>query len=56
MPVVYFSSASAIVWSQSRTGRVVTNAVRSPVRPATRGRQGVSIASVSVIAGRIVVS
>jgi hypothetical protein len=36
--------------------RVVTNAVRSPVRPATRWRLVVSSASTSVMARRIVVS
>jgi hypothetical protein len=39
----------------ARHGRVVTTAVRSPVRPATRWMRVVSSTSVSVIAGRIVV-
>ena len=38
------------------TGRVVTHAVRSPVRPATLWIRVVSIASARVIAGRMVVS
>jgi hypothetical protein len=33
---------SEIVWCGARQGRVVTNAVRSPVRPATRGMRVVS--------------
>jgi hypothetical protein len=37
-------------------GRVVTHAVWSPVRPATRWIRVVSIASARVIAGRMVVS
>jgi len=37
-------------------GRVVTNAVRSPVRPATRWIRVVSMASARVIAGRMAVS
>jgi hypothetical protein len=37
------------------TGRVVTAAVRRPVRPATRGRRVVSRAPAGVISGRIVV-
>jgi hypothetical protein len=40
----------------ARNGRVVTSAVRSPVRPATRWRLVVSSASTSVMARRIVVS
>jgi hypothetical protein len=39
-----------------RNGRVVTNAVRAPVRPATRWMRVVSMASARVIAGRMVVS
>ena len=35
--------------------RVVTNAVRSPVRPATRWMRVVSMALAKVIAGRVVV-
>jgi hypothetical protein len=37
-------------------GRVVTKAVRSPVRPATRGRHVVSMASAKVMAGRMVMT
>ena len=48
--------ASAMVWWRARHGRGVTNAVRSPVRPATRWIRVVSIASARVIAGRMVVS
>jgi hypothetical protein len=48
--------ASEMVWWGARHGRVVTNAVRSPVRPATRWIRVVSRASARVIAGRIVVS
>src|SRR5882724_2177347 len=40
----------------ARHGRVVTNAVRSPVRPATRWMRMVSRASPRVMAGRMVVS
>ena len=50
------SPASEMVWWGARHGRVVTNAVRSPVRPATRWIRVVSRASARVIAGRIVVS
>ena len=39
-----------------RSGRLVTNAVRSPVRPATLWMRVVSMASARVIAGRMVVS
>jgi transposase len=39
-----------------RSRRLVTNAVRSPVRPATLWIRVVSIASARVIAGRMVVS
>ena len=39
-----------------RNGRVVTNTVRSPVRPTRLWIRAVSIASARVIAGRIVVS
>ena len=39
-----------------RHGRVVTTAVRSPVRPATRWMRVVSRASARVMAGKIVVS
>src|SRR5262245_27793081 len=38
----------------ARHGRVVTHAVRSPVRPATRWMRVVSMASARVIAGRMV--
>ena len=38
----------------ARHGRVVTNAVRSPARPATRGKRVVSRASARLIAGTIV--
>jgi hypothetical protein len=37
-------------------GRVVTNAVRSPVRPATLWMRVVSMASARVIAGKMVLS
>jgi hypothetical protein len=47
---------SEIVWCGVRNGRVVINAVRRPVRPATRWMRVVSIASARVIAGKIVVS
>ena len=50
------SPASEMVWWGARNGRVVTNAVRSPVRPATRWIRVVSMASARVIAGRMVVS
>jgi hypothetical protein len=40
----------------ARKGRVVTEAVRAPVRPATRWMRVVSRASGSVMAGRMVVS
>jgi hypothetical protein len=50
------SPASEIVWWGARNGRVVTNAVRSPVSPATRWMRVVSIASGRGIAGSIVVS
>jgi hypothetical protein len=39
-----------------RNGRVVTKAVRSPVRPATRWMRLASMASARVMAGRMVVS
>jgi hypothetical protein len=39
----------------TRHGRVVTNAVRSPVRPATRWMWVISIGSAKVMAGRRVV-
>jgi hypothetical protein len=45
-----------MVWWGARHGRVVTNAVRSPVRPATLWIRVVSMASARVIAGRRVVS
>jgi hypothetical protein len=38
----------------ARHGRVVTKAVRSPVRPATRWMRVVSMALARVIAGRMV--
>jgi hypothetical protein len=41
---------------RARHGRVVTSAVRSPVRPATLWMRVVSMASARVIAGRMVVS
>jgi hypothetical protein len=50
------SPASKIVWRGARHRRVVTNAVRSPVRPATWWICVVSMASASVIAGSMVVS
>ena len=40
----------------ARNGRVVTKAVRSPVRPATLWMRVVSMASARVMAGRMVVS
>jgi hypothetical protein len=40
----------------ARNDRVVTKAVRSPVRPATLWMRVVSMASTSVIAGRMGVS
>jgi hypothetical protein len=40
----------------ARHGRVVTHAVRAPVRPATLWMRVVSMASARVIAGRMVVS
>ncbi|HSF32473.1 MAG TPA: hypothetical protein VLK82_18630 [Candidatus Tectomicrobia bacterium] len=40
----------------ARHGRGVTTAVREPVRPATRCMRMVSMASGSVISGKIVVS
>jgi hypothetical protein len=45
-----------IVYGGARHGRVVTNAVRAPVRPATRWRHVVSRASARLMAGRMVVS
>jgi hypothetical protein len=50
------SPASEMGWWGARHGRVVTTAVRSPVRPATRWIRVVSMASGRVIAGRMVVS
>jgi hypothetical protein len=50
------SPTSAMVWCGARNGRVMTQAVRSPVRPATRWMRVVSSASARVIAGRMVVS
>src|SRR4030095_4276879 len=44
--------ASEMVWWGARHGRVVTHAVRSPVRPATRWMHVVSTASGRRIAGR----
>jgi hypothetical protein len=49
------SPASEIVWWGARHGRVVTRAVRAPVRPATRWMRVVSKASARLIAGRGVV-
>jgi hypothetical protein len=48
--------ASEMGWWGARNGRVVTKAVRSPVSPATLWIRVVSMASASVIAGRMVVS
>ncbi len=45
-----------MVWWGARNGRVVTNAVRLPVRPATLWMRMVSMASAKVITGRMVVS
>jgi hypothetical protein len=50
------SPASEMVWWGARNGRVVTNAVRSPVRPATRWIRVVSTASARDIPGTMVVS
>jgi hypothetical protein len=50
------SPTAEIVWCGARQGRVVTHAVRSPVRPATRWMRVVSRASGRVMAGRMVVS
>jgi hypothetical protein len=50
------STTSNMVWWRARHGQVMTTAVRSPVRPATRWIRVVSIASARVIAGRMVVS
>jgi hypothetical protein len=47
---------SEMVWCGARHSRVVTRAVRSPVRPATRWRRVVSMASARVSAGKMVVS
>src|SRR5882724_13170554 len=49
------SPASDMVWWGARNGRVVTNAVRSPVRPATRWMRVISMASAKVMAGWMVV-
>jgi DNA invertase Pin-like site-specific DNA recombinase len=46
---------AAMVWCGARNGHVVTTAVRSPVRSATRGMRVVSRASATRIAGRMVV-
>src|SRR5262245_39819652 len=45
-----------MVWCGARNGRVVTKAVRSPVRPATLWIRMVSMVSARVIAGGMVVS
>jgi hypothetical protein len=45
-----------MVWSGARKGRIVTHAMRAPVRPATRGMRVVSMASARVMAGKMVVS
>jgi hypothetical protein len=50
------SPASEMGWWGARHGRVVTHAVRSPVRPATLWMRVVSMASAKVMAGRMVVS
>jgi hypothetical protein len=44
-----FRPASDMVWCGTRHGRVVTSAVRAPVRPATRPLQG----EVSMVPGRL---
>jgi hypothetical protein len=48
--------ASETGWCGAWHGRVVTRAVRSPVRPATQWRRVFSTVSARVIAGRMVVS
>src|SRR5262245_34936510 len=48
--------ASEMVWWGGRSGRIVINAVRSPVRPTTLRIRMVAMASARVIAGRMVVS
>jgi hypothetical protein len=48
--------ASERVWWGARNGRVVTKAVRSPVRPAPRWIRVISRASARVMAGKSVVS
>jgi hypothetical protein len=50
------SPASEMVWWGARHGRVVTHAVRSPVRPTTLWIRVVLMASARVIAGKMVVS
>ena len=50
------SPTSEKVWWGARNGRVVTKAIRSPVRPATLWIRVVSMASARDIAGRMVVS
>jgi hypothetical protein len=47
------SPASEMVWWGARNGRVVTKAMRSPVRSARLWIRVVSMASARVIAGRI---
>jgi hypothetical protein len=48
-PAPPISLTSEMVWCGARHGRVVTTAVRSPVRPATRWMRVVSIASARVV-------
>jgi hypothetical protein len=50
-PRPFIQEEHAVV--RPRHGRVVTTAVRAPVRPATRWRRGVSKASARGIAGRM---
>jgi hypothetical protein len=49
------SPTAEIVWWGARNGRVVTKAVRSPGRPATRWMRVMSMASGRVSSGRMVV-
>jgi hypothetical protein len=50
------SPTSEMVWWGARNGRVMTRAVRAPVRPATRWMRVVPRASARGVAGRMVVS
>jgi hypothetical protein len=44
------------MWRRARHGRLMTNAARAPVRPATRCIHMVAMASARVLASRMVVS